>query len=224
MTGEYNADVPDRCPAEAVMTGSGLAANEKYSGYISLVDSTLLQHCGVTYSQLIAMAPAMDPDSRFIQTAAARDLHAMIFAQFFQGTHQLSVVTATSRDYAENFNLRRAAIAAFAVLPAEARNGADPAAWVLGADGRAYGTGPSGRLTRLEVANKDENWGFAVSISGETAPLGLASRDPLHRLAAPDERIPFTRLASALDIGEAVTRAAEKILDMASEEDMIPVM
>jgi hypothetical protein len=165
--------------------------------YREEVDAALASLCGVKYSQVVDMTPAMDPNGTMLATASEKRLPAEKFALAFQRAHSLAAAGpdgAAEREGAEQFNLHRAAVIAF---------GTGATCWRIGTDGCAYLPLKGAQALRLDVLKKGARWGFVVSASDGEAPLVAKASDPLGRVTPP--ACEFAPLSARQDIGDAVT-------------------
>ena len=194
---------------------NGSVAERGISRYRREVDSAMSRVCGITYSDLVTMAPAMDRDGTLLEVGAARQVAPDKFAEIFRRIHSLSSAERVGGAFAERFNQNKAAIISFGGNPPrslrERRDGAWQPEWKVGNDGLAYASLPDGRAMKLSVANKGDNWGFSISMSDVPVLLQTDPSDNLRRLAVPGT-VPFgTRLAAHIDIGEAVQGAVQAL-------------
>jgi len=172
-------------------------AAARLSAYRGEVDQALVSICGVAYSTLVEMAPALDPNGEFLLLAAARGTNADKFASAFQRVHDLSLVERERvPGWADACNRYKAAVVGF---------GSTERGWKVGNDGRAYLPLEDGGALRLTPSYKRQKWGFAVSESVEPVALAVDPGDAFKRVARPDTE--FRELTDDVDIGEVVGNA-----------------
>lgn len=173
------------------------AGTDGIAEYQKVVDQALSDLCGVTYSTLVIdMAPDMDRYQALLKAGAARQVEPKDFARAFQRAHKLALCSNSGREWAEQFNLSRAALISF---------GSEGRGWQIGTDGRAYRAVDGSRLLRVDIANRGDKWGFAVSESVGPSFVTYSDADPLRRVSPPDGA--FEKLSVRMDIGDAVAAA-----------------
>lgn len=174
------------------------------AAYQTAADEALLKLCGVSYSEMVRISPALDTDSRMLAAAYDRSLSPDLFAVAFQKAHGL----ASALDVATGAvmqNRYRAALSAFCTENAE---------WDLASDGTAYRT-VEGATVRLDVDASNASGGFCVSV-GKAGPSTSGVKDALQRITAPN--VPFEVVGGAIDIEETLSLVNENVLAITSED------